>query len=73
MTAPNVLFLCNRNAIRSPMAAVLLCSLGGTAESAGVIPGEPDTLSEMVLGEIGLSIPGPPRPVDQRAHRHVRP
>ena len=60
-----VLFLCNRNAIRSPMAAVLLGHAGGPlAESAGVTPGEPDPLSEVVLGEIGLSIPTPPRHVE---------
>jgi len=60
----NVLFLCNRNAIRSPMAAVLLGYLGVAAESAGVTPGEPDPLSDVVLGEIGLRIPAPPRHVD---------
>lgn len=60
-----VLFLCNRNAIRSPMAAALLGHVGGAqAVSAGVTPGEPDPLSEAVLGEIGLSIPGLPQPVE---------
>jgi protein-tyrosine-phosphatase len=59
-----VLFLCNRNAIRSPMAAVLLGHLGGAAESAGVTPGEPDPLSDAVLEEIGLSISAPPQHVD---------
>ncbi len=60
-----VLFLCNRNAIRSPMAAVLHNAGGGAAESAGVTPGEPDPLSAAVLAEIGLAIPAPPRHVDQ--------
>ena len=62
-----VLFLCNRNAIRSPMAAVLLNSVaadGVQAESAGVTPGEPDPLSQAALGEIGLSIPEGPRGVE---------
>jgi len=59
-----VLFLCNRNAIRSPMAAALLGHLGGEAESAGVTPGEPDPLSGAVLEEIGLTLPQAPRPVD---------
>ena len=60
-----VLFLCNRNAIRSPMAAALLGHVGiSVAESAGITPGAPDPLSQAVLGEIGLSISGPPRTVD---------
>ena len=59
-----VLFLCNRNAIRSPMAAALLGHLGGEAESAGVTPGEPDPLSGAVLEEIGLTLPQAPWPVD---------
>ncbi len=63
MKAP-VLFLCNRNAIRSPMAAALLGELGVAAESAGVSPGEPDPLSGVTLGEVGLAIGAPPRNVD---------
>lgn len=62
-----VLFLCNRNAIRSAMAAVLLGrQAGGTThvESAGVTPGEPDPLSLAVLDEAGLGPPPPPRHVD---------
>lgn len=61
-----VLFLCNRNTIRSPMAAALLGQVGGQTpgESAGIAPGEPDPLSDAVLVEIGLGIPGPPRTVD---------
>lgn len=61
-----VLFLCNRNTIRSPMAAALLERVGGQTpgESAGIAPGEPDPLSDAVLVEIGLGIPGPPRTVD---------
>ena len=63
-----VLFLCNRNAIRSAMAAVLLNHLKGEevhAESAGVTPGEPDPLSDAALEEIGLAIPEGPRGVEE--------
>jgi protein-tyrosine-phosphatase len=61
----SVLFLCNRNAIRSAMAAVLLNHLGtAQAESAGITPGEPDPLSEAALEELGLAIPDGPRNVD---------
>ena len=61
-----ILFLCNSNAIRSPMAAVLLNHLAGgpQAESAGITPGEADPLSEAALDEIGLFIPDAPRPVE---------
>ena len=61
-----VLVLCNSNAIRSPMAAVLLNHLAGgpRAESAGITPGEADPLSAAALDEIGLSIPDGPRPVE---------
>jgi protein-tyrosine-phosphatase len=62
-----VLFLCNRNAIRSPMAAALLDHLGGgaiVAESAGVTPGEPDPLARAVLDEMGLAQAAGPRAVD---------
>lgn len=63
-----VLFLCNRNAIRSPMAAALLTHLQGQgmlAESAGIKPGdEPDPLSQEALGEMGLAIDEKPRPVE---------
>ena len=60
----NVLFVCNRNAIRSPMAAALLNQLGMTAESAGVSPGEPDALSQAVMDEVALAFPQGPRHVD---------
>lgn len=63
MGAP-VLFLCNRNAIRSSMAAVLAGQLGVAAESAGVTPGVADPLSDAALGEIGLAIPAGPRDVE---------
>jgi protein-tyrosine-phosphatase len=60
----NVLFVCNRNAIRSPMAAALLNQLGVTAESAGVSPGQPDPLSRTTMDEMGLAFPQGPRHVD---------
>jgi protein-tyrosine-phosphatase len=63
-----VLFLCNGNAIRSPMAAALLDDLGGgaiSAESAGVKPGEPDPLAEAVLGELGVAFAARPRAVEE--------
>jgi len=59
-----LLFVCNRNAIRSPMAAALLNQLGGTAESAGVSPGQPDLLSQAAMDEVGLTFPQGPRHVD---------
>ena len=61
----SVLFLCNQNAIRSPMAAVLLNDLGAaSAESAGITPGDADPLSEAALAELGLAIPEGPRSVE---------
>jgi len=61
-----VLFLCDRNTIRSPMAAALLAHLdgGARAESAGIVPGESDPLSQAVLDEIGLAVMAPPRAVE---------
>ncbi len=60
----NVLFVCNRNAIRSPMAAALLNQLGVAAESAGVSPGQPDPVSQTIMDEVGLAFPQGPRPVE---------
>jgi len=54
-----VLFACTMNAVRSPMAAVMLRHLtrGGIyIESAGVRAGELDPLAVEVMGEIGLEI-----------------
>ncbi len=56
-----VLFACNMNAVRSPMAAALLRHLAGRrayVESAGVRAGEPDPFAIAVMGEIGLDIAG---------------
>lgn len=58
-----VLFVCDHNAIRSPMAAALLEALGGVAESGGIAPGDPDILSQAVMEEVGLTLPHAPRPV----------
>jgi protein-tyrosine-phosphatase len=54
-----VLFACNMNAVRSPMAAALLQHLAGRrtyVESAGVRPGEPDHFAAAVMDEIGIDI-----------------
>jgi len=54
-----VLFACNMNAVRSPIAAALLRHLvGGRAyvESAGVRAGEPDPFAIAAMEEIGLDI-----------------
>jgi protein-tyrosine-phosphatase len=57
----SVLFACNMNAIRSPMAAVLLrAHTGGQiyTASAGVRGGEDDPFVSEVLAEIGLDLGG---------------
>jgi protein-tyrosine-phosphatase len=54
-----VLFACNLNAIRSPMAAGILRHLARSriyARSAGVRPGEPDPFAIAVMDEIGIDI-----------------
>ena len=54
-----VLFACTLNAVRSPMAAVMLRHLTRGSlyiESAGVRAGELDPLAVEVMGEIGLEI-----------------
>ena len=54
-----MLFACTLNAVRSPMAAVMLRHLtrGGLyIESAGVRAGDLDPLAVEVMGEIGLEI-----------------
>jgi protein-tyrosine-phosphatase len=54
-----VLFACTMNAVRSPMAAVMLRHLTRGRiyiESAGVKAGELDPLVVEVMGEIGLEI-----------------
>lgn len=54
-----VLFACNLNAVRSPMASALLRHLTGSriyARSAGVRVGEPDLFAIAVMDEIGIDI-----------------
>jgi protein-tyrosine-phosphatase len=54
-----VLFACNLNAIRSPMAAAILRHLAGKriyVRSAGVRPGEVDPFAIMAMDEIGIDI-----------------
>jgi len=54
-----VLFACNFNAIRSPMAAAILRYLAGRriyARSAGVRAGETDPFAVAVLDEIGIDM-----------------
>jgi len=54
-----VLFACNMNAVRSPIAAALLRHLVGRrayVESAGVRAGEPDPFAIAAMEEIGLDI-----------------
>jgi protein-tyrosine-phosphatase len=54
-----VLFACNMNAVRSPMAEAILRHLAGRriyVESAGVRAGEPDPFAAAVMDEIGIDI-----------------
>jgi len=54
-----ILFACTLNAVRSPMAAVMLRHLTRGSlyiESAGVRAGDLDPLAVEVMGEIGLEI-----------------
>jgi len=54
-----VLFACNRNAVRSPMAAAILKHLAGGrvyVASAGVRPGEADPFAAAVMEEFGIDL-----------------
>ncbi len=56
-----VLFACNMNAVRSPMAAGILRHLAGQriyVASAGVRAGEPDPFVIGVMDEIGIDLSG---------------
>jgi protein-tyrosine-phosphatase len=56
-----VLFACNFNAVRSPMAEAILRHLAGRqiyVESAGVRSGELDPFAVAVMEEIGIDIAG---------------
>jgi protein-tyrosine-phosphatase len=55
----SVLFVCNMNSVRSPMAAAILASDSDGAvrvDSAGVYEGGLDPFIESVLGEIGIAL-----------------
>lgn len=55
----NVLFVCNMNSVRSPMAAAILGAEnapGVRVDSAGVYEGGVDPFVGSVLGEIGVSL-----------------
>jgi protein-tyrosine-phosphatase len=57
----SVLFACNMNSVRSPMAAALLRAQAGAelaVDSAGVWEGGPDPFVEIVLAEIGVAADG---------------
>jgi protein-tyrosine-phosphatase len=54
-----VLFACNRNAVRSPMAAAILRHLAGGrvyVASAGVRAGEADPFAAGVMEELGIDL-----------------
>ncbi len=55
----SVLFLCGRNAVRSPMAEALTKSFFPGrfhTASAGVLPGDRDPFVDAILAEIGLDL-----------------
>ena len=57
----SLLFACNMNSVRSPMAASLAAAMLGDAvhvESAGVYEGAVDPFAEAVMAEIGHDISG---------------
>jgi len=64
-----VLFVCSRNAVRSPIASALVRHVFGTrvyVASAGVAPGEPDSIAIQVMNEMGIDISGRrPRGLDE--------
>jgi protein-tyrosine-phosphatase len=54
-----VLFACNRNAVRSPIAALILKYLAGAriyVDSAGVRAGQPDPFAAAVMEELGIDL-----------------
>lgn len=57
----SVLFACNMNSVRSPMAAALLREAAGEAlsvDSAGVYEGGLDPFVEIVMAELGVAMGG---------------
>jgi protein-tyrosine-phosphatase len=69
----SVLFVCTMNAVRSPMAAGLLCRMKGCAlyvESAGVHAGALDPLVVQVMAELGITLDAHhPRKLDEFRNR----
>ncbi|MFQ5533722.1 MAG: low molecular weight phosphatase family protein [Sphingomonadales bacterium] len=54
-----ILFACNHNSIRSPMAAALTCQLFGArlvVDSVGVFAGEPSHFAAAVMEEVGIDL-----------------
>jgi protein-tyrosine-phosphatase len=68
-----VLFACNRNAVRSPIAASILKHLAGGriyVDSAGVRAGEPDPFAAAVMEELGIDLSRHrPKSLDELADR----
>jgi len=67
----SVLFICNMNSVRSPMAAALLAAAAGDrlcVDSAGVYEGGLDPFVETILGEVGVRLddhePKPMKEID---------
>lgn len=59
LSQKSVLFVCNLNSVRSPMAAAILANDSRglvRVDSAGVYEGGPDPFVEGVLGEIGVTL-----------------
>ena len=59
MTSKNILFACNQNSVRSPMAAALLRleNIDGVQiDSAGVYEGGLDPFVEIVMNELGVDM-----------------
>lgn len=57
----SVLFMCDMNSIRSPMAAALLKHHAGQkiyVASAGIYSGEPDSFATSAMQEIGIDLSG---------------
>jgi protein-tyrosine-phosphatase len=55
----SILFICGRNAVRSPMARAIAQSLFPDryyTASAGVLPGDRDPFVDAVLAEVGLDL-----------------
>ncbi|MEO1149751.1 MAG: low molecular weight phosphatase family protein [Pseudomonadota bacterium] len=59
MAPQSVLFICNMNSVRSPMAACLMASIvrgDMHIDSAGLYPGWRDPFTDTVLSELDMSL-----------------